>query len=170
MYRSPIRYATRGNQTSNNQSPQQQQYTHTQKKIKTPNKQQHQQQINKQTTNPQLTINLVLTTSFINFLLNRLCAIYRYIYLRLYGIGHIVKDLSKCKRKPAAATTWVTLRLAASVLLYAPSHIQDSIYHGIYYTSRGALAGTSSSSMGPTTHRYHNNNREDLKQVIRLAF
>ena len=28
------------------------------------------------------------------------------------------------------------------VLLYAPSHRQDSSYHGLCYTSRGALAGT----------------------------
>ena len=28
------------------------------------------------------------------------------------------------------------------VILYAPSHIQDSTYHGLCYTSRGALAGT----------------------------
>ena len=27
-------------------------------------------------------------------------------------------------------------RLAASVLLYAPSHIQDNTYHGLCYTSR----------------------------------
>ena len=33
-------------------------------------------------------------------------------------------------------------RLAARVLLYAPSHRQDSTYHGLCYTSRGALAGT----------------------------
>ena len=50
-------------------------------------------------------------------------------------------------------------RLAARVLLYAPSHRQDSTYHGISYISRGALAGTRNSSMGPpwridpTTHR-----------------
>ena len=39
--------------------------------------------------------------------------------------------------------------LAARVLLYAPSHRQDSIYHGLCYTSREALAGTRNSSMGP---------------------
>ena len=52
--------------------------------------------------------------------------------LRLYGVGHMVKDHSDSERKPAAAM----------VLLYAPSHRQDSIYHGLCYTSRGALAGT----------------------------
>ena len=40
-------------------------------------------------------------------------------------------------------------RLTARVLLYAPSHRQDNTYHGLCYTSRGALAGTRHSSMGP---------------------
>ena len=34
-----------------------------------------------------------------------------------------------------------SFRLAARDLLYAPSHKQDSTYHGLDYTSRGALAG-----------------------------
>ena len=33
-------------------------------------------------------------------------------------------------------------RLTARVLLYAPSYRQDNTYHGLCYTSRGALAGT----------------------------
>ena len=41
-----------------------------------------------------------------------------------------------------------SLRLTAWVLLYAPSHRQDSTYHGLCYTSRGALAGKRNSSMG----------------------
>ena len=40
-------------------------------------------------------------------------------------------------------------RLAARFLLYAPSHRQDNTYHGLCYTSCGALAGTRNSSMGP---------------------
>ena len=40
-------------------------------------------------------------------------------------------------------------RLTARVLLYAPSHRQDKTYHSLCYTSRGALAGTKNSSMGP---------------------
>ena len=35
-----------------------------------------------------------------------------------------------------------SFRLAARVLLYAPSIRQDSTYHGLCYTSRGTLAGT----------------------------
>ena len=50
-----------------------------------------------------------------------------------------------------------SFRLTARVLLYVPSHRQDSTYHGLCYTSRGALAGTRNSSMGrridPMTHR-----------------
>ena len=56
-------------------------------------------------------------------------------YLRLYGIRHMVKNHS--------------FRLTARVLLYAQSHRQGSTYHGLCYTSRGALAGTRNSSMGP---------------------
>ena len=40
-------------------------------------------------------------------------------------------------------------RLTTRVLLYAPSHRQDNTYHGLCYTSRGALAETRNSSMGP---------------------
>ena len=42
-----------------------------------------------------------------------------------------------------------SFRLTARVLLYAPSHRQDSTYHGLCYTSHGALAGMRNSSMGP---------------------
>ena len=39
-------------------------------------------------------------------------------------------------------------RLTARVLLYAPSHRQDKTYHGLFYTSRGTLAGTRNRSIG----------------------
>ena len=41
-----------------------------------------------------------------------------------------------------------SFRLTAMVLLYAPFQRQDSTYHGLCYTSRGALAGTRNSSIG----------------------
>ena len=41
-------------------------------------------------------------------------------------------------------------RLTARVLLYTPSQRQDNTYHGLCYTSRGALAGMRNSSMGMT--------------------
>ena len=40
-------------------------------------------------------------------------------------------------------------RLTARVLLYASSHRQDDTYHGLCYTSRGALAGTRNGLIGP---------------------
>ena len=40
-------------------------------------------------------------------------------------------------------------RLTARVILYEPSHRQDNTYHGLCYTSRGALAGTRNNSLGP---------------------
>ena len=42
-----------------------------------------------------------------------------------------------------------SFRLAARVLIYAPSHRQDNTYRSLCYTSRGALAGTRNSSMCP---------------------
>ena len=41
-----------------------------------------------------------------------------------------------------------SFRLTAMVLLYAPSHRQDSTYHGLCYTSRGTLVRTRNSSVG----------------------
>ena len=54
----------------------------------------------------------------------------------------IVKKKTRCRH------IGYSFRLTARVLLYAPSHRQDSTYHGIYNTSRGALAGTRNSSVG----------------------
>ena len=74
-----------------------------------------------------------------------------HFYLRLYGIRHMVKDHSDSEKgnPQPPHTVGYSFRLAARVLLYAPSHRQDSTYHGLCYTSRGALAGTRNSSMGP---------------------
>ena len=57
----------------------------------------------------------------------------------------IVRKESRCRH------IGYSYRLTARVLLYAPSHRQDSTYHGPCYTSRGALAGTRHSSMGHLT-------------------
>ena len=81
-------------------------------------------------------------------------------YLRLYGFTHMVKDHSDSEREETRCRHMgYSFRLAAKVLLYASSHRQDNTYHGLCYTSRGALAGMRNSSMGPpwridpTTHR-----------------
>ena len=55
----------------------------------------------------------------------------------------IVKKETRCRH------IGYSYRLTARVLLYAPSHRQDNTYHGLCYTSRGALAGMRNSSMGP---------------------
>ena len=52
-------------------------------------------------------------------------------------------------RKETCCHIGYSYRLTARVLLYAPSHSQDNTYHSLCYTSRGALAGTRNSSMGP---------------------
>ena len=54
-------------------------------------------------------------------------------------------------------------RLTARVLLYAQSHIQDNTYHGLCYTSRGALAGTRNSSMG-RYYQCQTHDHEELSQ------
>ena len=55
----------------------------------------------------------------------------------------IVKEETCCRHMG------YSFQLTARDLLYAPSHRQDSTYHGLCYTSRGSLAGTWNSSMGP---------------------
>ena len=51
----------------------------------------------------------------------------------------IVREETRCSH------IGYSFRLTARVLLYAPSHRQDSTYHGLCYTSRVALAGTRNS-------------------------
>ena len=46
------------------------------------------------------------------------------------------------REEPRCRHMGYAFRLTARVLLYAPSHRQDNTYHGLCYTSRGALAGT----------------------------
>ena len=69
-------------------------------------------------------------------------------YLRLYGVRHMVKDHSDSEKGNPLRHIGYSYRLTARVILYAPSHRQDNTYHGLCYTSRGALAGTS-------THERH---------------
>ena len=61
----------------------------------------------------------------------------------------MVKDHSDSLKETRCRHINYSYRLTARVLLYAPSHRQDNTYHGLCYTSRGALAGTRNSSMGP---------------------
>ena len=62
-------------------------------------------------------------------------------YLWLYGIKHMVKDHSDSERGTPLPSYGLLFPIAARVLLYASSHIQNNTYHDLCYTSRGALAG-----------------------------
>ena len=64
-------------------------------------------------------------------------------------VRHMVKAILIVRKETRCRHISYSLRLTARVLLYAPSHRQDSTHHDLCYTSRGALAGTRNSSMGP---------------------
>ena len=51
----------------------------------------------------------------------------------------IVREETRCRHYMGCS-----FRLAARVIVYASSHRQENTYHGLCYTSRGALAGTRS--------------------------
>ena len=61
----------------------------------------------------------------------------------------MVKDHSDSEKGNPLPPHGLLFSINSKVLLYAPSHRQDNAYHGLCYTSRGALAGTRNSSMGP---------------------
>ena len=69
-------------------------------------------------------------------------------YLRLYGVRHMVKDhyediwlrtIMIVRNETSCRHIGYSFRLTARVLLYAPSHRQDSTYHSLCYTSRDAV-------------------------------
>ena len=68
--------------------------------------------------------------------------------LRLHGIRHTVKDHSDSEKGNPLLPHRLLFLINRRVILNAPSHRQDSTYHIICYTSRGALAGTRNRSMG----------------------
>ena len=61
----------------------------------------------------------------------------------------MVKDHSDRERTNLLPLHGYSLQLVARVSLKALPHIEDSTYHGLCYTSHGALAGTRNNSMGP---------------------
>ena len=70
-------------------------------------------------------------------------------YLWLYGIRHMVKDHSDVERGNPLLPHRLLLSINSKGSFYASFHRQDNTYHGLCYPSRGALAGTRNSSMGP---------------------
>ena len=67
-------------------------------------------------------------------------------YLRLYDSYMTIQIAREETHCPHMGYSFL---LAARVLLYAPSHRQDSTHRSLCYTSRGALAGMRNSSMDP---------------------
>ena len=63
--------------------------------------------------------------------------------------GYMASDILIVRKETRCRHIDYSFRLAASDLLYPPSYRLNSTYHGLCYTSRGALAGTRNSSMGP---------------------
>ena len=78
-----------------------------------------------------------LTTHSTHFIYGYMAS---YIWLKTILI---VRKETRCRH--IGYSYWLTAR----VLLYAPSHRQDNTCHSLCLTSRGALAGTRISSMGP---------------------
>ena len=72
-----------------------------------------------------------------------------YFYLTMYSIHfiyrYVVMDHSTKEETHCCHYMGYSFRLATRVLLYTPSHRQDSTYHSLCCTSRGALAGTRNS-------------------------
>ena len=68
-------------------------------------------------------------------------------YLRLYGVRHIVKHHSDSERGNPPQPHWLLFPISSKG--YFICTIPQTGYHGVCYTSRGALAGTRNSSMGP---------------------
>ena len=67
-----------------------------------------------------------------------------------YMASHIwLRTILIVRKETRCCHIGYSYRLTARVLLYAPPHRQDNTYHGLCYTSRGTLAGTRNSSMGP---------------------
>ena len=70
-----------------------------------------------------------------------------------YMASHIwLRTIMIVRKETRCRHIGYSLRLTARVLLYAPSHRQDSTYHGLCYTSRGSLAGTRNIVLGMLKH------------------
>ena len=76
----------------------------------------------------------------------------------------IVKKETRCRH------IGYSFRLTARVLLYAPSHRQDSTYHGLCYTSSGALAGTGNVTHQTSNFCNSNNNYTDSHWKCTVMF
>ena len=82
-----------------------------------------------------------------NFLINRKEMVFLFNnahFIYCYMASDIwLRTILIVKKETRCCHIGYSFRLTARVLLYAPSHRQDSTYHGLCYISRGALAGMS---------------------------
>ena len=84
---------------------------------------------------------------------------YKRILTQLSQLQVSYQSLTIFLKRPFPDYMGYSFWLAVRVLLYAPSHRQDSTYHSLCYTSRGALAWMRNSPVGPpwgielTSHR-----------------
>ena len=70
-------------------------------------------------------------------------ALIAFLLTQLYGVGHMIKNHSNSERgNPLPPLHGLLIPISSKGSLYAPSNRQDSTYHDLCYTSRGALAGT----------------------------
>ena len=67
--------------------------------------------------------------------------------LRLYGVIHMVKNHLDFEGGNPLPPHGLLFPISSKILLYASSRRQNNTYHGLCYTSRGALAGTRNSSL-----------------------
>ena len=93
--------------------------------------------------------------------------------LNTFNYGYMASDISLrtiliVREETRCRHIGYSYQLTARVLLYAPSHRQDSTYHGLCYTSRGALAVRRNSTMGPP-HEGLNRRPNALTTELHLA-
>ena len=68
--------------------------------------------------------------------------------LRLYGVRNMVKDHSDGEKGNTLPPHRLLFQINSKGSFICTIYAQDSTYHGLCYTSRGALAGTRNSSKG----------------------
>ena len=69
-------------------------------------------------------------------------------YLRLYGVRHMVNSDSEKGNLLPPHRLLLLISSKGSLYMRHPTR-QGNTYHSLYYTSRGSLAETRNSSMGP---------------------
>ena len=70
-------------------------------------------------------------------------------YLRLYGVGHMLRDHSYSERGNPLSPHGLLFPINSKGYFICTIPQTEYTYHGLWYTSCGALAGTRNSSIGP---------------------